>query len=99
MVVGLATGLAILGLFSPVAGVHVYRSVPVALSVVLCPRQSESSAGAITVDGCTTVIVTESIFSQPNAVVPLTMYVVVTTGVATGFGQLVQLRLFAGASH
>jgi hypothetical protein len=73
VVVGCATGLAILGLFSPVAGFQEYTCVPVALSVVLCPRQRESSAEAITVEGWITVIVTESIFAQPKSEMPRTI--------------------------
>ena len=70
---GLAIGFGIFGLFSPVAGDQVYNCVPVALSTMLCPRHNESSGGATTVDGCMTVITTESIRSQPKTVVPLTL--------------------------
>jgi hypothetical protein len=44
-----------------------------------------------------TVTVTVAVLVQPAALVPVTVYVVVTVGDAVGFGHVVQLKPVEGA--
>jgi hypothetical protein len=58
---------------------------PEALRVVVVPLQIETALPAVTTGKGLTVTVTNAVSLQPVPAVPITVYVVVLTGVATGF--------------
>ena len=61
-----------------------------------CPRHTVSSGEACIGNGLITFMNIVSVATQPNELVPVTMYLVVSTGFALGLGQIVQLRPVAG---
>lgn len=98
VVVGLATGFAIVELLNVAEGVQAYVVAPVAPNVVEEPLQmAELTLLAVTVIP-PTVIVTTSVAVHPPASVPTTVYVVVVDGVATGF-EIAGLSNVAAGDH
>jgi hypothetical protein len=68
-----------------------------AASVVVAPAQIVAALGVIVASGWfTTFTVTVSVSTQPFALVPVTVYVVVTSGDATTVAALVVLKPAAG---
>ena len=93
---GLATGFEMFGLLSPVAGLQEYEvEAPLAVSVVLLPAQIVVVPDTVIVGIGFTVTVTVVVPVQEPCV-PLTVYVVVAAGDATGFEMLALLRPVAG---
>jgi hypothetical protein len=71
---------------------------PLAVRFTLPPVQYEGLGGfTVTVGKGFTVTVTVAVFVHPAAVVPVTVYVVVTVGFAVTVAPVVELRLVAGA--
>ncbi len=64
-------------------------SAPVPVRVPGVPLQIAISA-AETVSAATLITLTVSVLRQPLASVPVTVYIVVTVGLATGLAQAVQ---------
>ena len=95
VVVGFAVGLAQLVQDNPVAGDHVYVLAPVAASVVLLPMHMVLLGPALTVGTGFTATVIWSVLLHPPEV-PVTVYIVVVAGDATGLSQLVQDSPVAG---
>ncbi len=97
VVVGLATGFAVLGLLRPAEGVHVYEvAVLLAVIVTELPLHIAGLEGVIVITGLVeTVTVTVAEPVHPLAV-PVTVYVVVDTGLATGLTLVVLLKPVAG---
>ena len=80
-----------------VAGAHEYVEPPLAVIVVLLPVQMEGADGfTVTVMEEFTVTVTVAVAVQPAALVPVTVYVVVTVGDALIVAPVVALRPVAG---
>jgi hypothetical protein len=94
--IGLASGLAMFGLFNPVAGLQLYIAPPVALSVVDVPWQIATFIPALGVTPAFTVTTTSSEEVQPLASVVTTVYVVVFEGIAIGFEIVDELNVPAG---
>ena len=65
-------------------GFHVYDVAPVAVRLAAPPLQSEVSFEAVICGAEVTCTVTESIAVQPKLFVAVTVYVVVTAGLAVG---------------
>src|SRR5829696_6259773 len=95
-VVGLAVVIPIPGLIILVEGIHVYRSAPVAFNCTMLPLHTVSPSATCSVNGWRTFTVIESIALQPNCVVPVTKYLIVSTGAASGEAQPVQLSEIEG---
>ena len=81
----------------PVAGDHAYWVPPVALNVVLPPVHIALFKPALAFGGGFTVSTMLLVPEQPLALVAVTVYVVVTVGLAVGLAILVALRPVAGA--
>ena len=96
MTVGDAVGLAQVVQDKPVDGDHTYEVAPVAVNDTELPLQIVWSAPALTVGLGLTVIKTIPVSVQPLASVPVTIYVVVVVGDATGLVQEVQDKPVAG---
>ncbi len=64
--------------------------------MVLLPAQIATLLPALTVGFGFTVIVTVAVLVQPVLLVPVTVYVVVAVGLATGLAQVVQDNPVAG---
>lgn len=80
----------------PAAGVHTYDVAPEAVNGVLLPLHMVTLALAVTFGKATIVIVTLPVSVHPLASVPVTTYVVVLAGNATGLAQLTQDKPVAG---
>jgi hypothetical protein len=81
---GLATGLAMVELLSPVPGAHEYVLAPLAWRLTDDPGQMVGFDGeTVTMGFDPTVIITEAVPIQTPEI-PVTEYVVVTVGLATG---------------
>jgi hypothetical protein len=93
---GLAVGLAQAVHDNPVDGVHTYDAAPVAVSTVLLPLHIMAFAPALTTGNGFTVTVTIAVSIHPVAFEPVTIYVVVTVGLAVGLAHAVQDRPVAG---
>src|SRR5665213_1631591 len=89
-------GEAMLVLFRPIEGDQLYTSAPLATNCTNDPLQSVSDPPTCTVFGNLTSIKTESLERQPLSLLPVTKYVVVVSGRATGPAQLVQESYKAG---
>jgi hypothetical protein len=74
----------------PVEGDHIYDVAPVAASKVDVPLQTKTLAPALTFGFGFTNTTMVSVPVQPLLLVPVTIYVVVVTGLAVGLAQLVQ---------
>lgn len=96
VVAGLAMGLGQLVQLSPVAGVHVKVSAPVASNVTPMPLHIAVSPPAATTGRGLTVTLTVSRAEQLLPLVPVTIYMVVVVGLAVGAAQFVQLSPDAG---
>jgi hypothetical protein len=69
---------------------------PLAFSDVLAPAQIDTSDPALTLGNGFTVTVTVVVPVHPTPLVPVTLYVVVVSGVTVGLAQLEQLKPVAG---
>jgi hypothetical protein len=99
VLVGVATGLAILGLLKKVIGIHLYVTFGVELEPCIVydvPKQIAVSGPAFTFGKGFTSIVTESVPEQPKSLVIFTVYVVVTVGQAVGLAVFELLKLESG---
>lgn len=96
MLDGFATGFAMLALLRPVAGLQLYDvEAPLAVSVVLLPAQIVVvPLTVITGIGFTVTVTVEVPVQEPC--VPLTVYVVVDVGDATGLAIVALLSVPAG---
>ena len=94
VVVGLAVGLAQLVHDKPVAGDQMYVLAPVAFNAADDPAHITLLAPPLTVGLGLTVTVTLAVPAQP--LVPVTLKVVVTVGLAVGLAQLVHDKPVAG---
>jgi hypothetical protein len=95
-VVGDAEGFKTVVLLNPVAGAQLYVfALLLALSVVLPPLQIVTFDPAVTVGGALTVTVTLALEEHP-ALVTVTVYVVVTVGLADGLETVVLLKPVEG---
>ena len=95
--VGDAVGLAQVVQLNPVDGAQLYVDAPLAVSEVLLPEQMEGAFGlTVMVGKGFTVTVTVAVPVQPDDVVPVTVYVVVTVGFAVTVAPVVELRFVAG---
>lgn len=89
--VGVATGFAIAALLRLAAGLQLYVVPPLAFSVVLLPEQIVTGDPALATGPGVTVTVTVAVAVQPDDV-PVTVYVVVAEGVATGLAMFALLN-------
>jgi hypothetical protein len=97
VVVGDAVGFAQVEQLKPVVGDHTYETAPLAVRPTLLPEQMVAGEGLMVIVGRgRTVTVTVAVPVQPAALVPVTVYVVVTVGDAVGLGQVVQLKPVEG---
>lgn len=96
VVVGFAIRLAHVLQESPVVGVHIYDTAPVAFSVVLAPRHIATFEPALTTGNGFTETVTDDAALHPAALVPVTVYVLVTVLVVVGAAQVVHDKPVAG---
>jgi hypothetical protein len=92
VVVGDATGLAMFVAERPVAGLHEYVLPPVAFNVTELPAHMDVLLPALIVGSGFTVTVTVAVLEQPPVAVPVTVYVVVAVGEATGLAMFVAER-------
>ena len=81
----------------PVAGLQENVLAPDAISVVLPPVQIALLPAIVTTGTPFTATVTDDVSVHPLAPVPVTVYVVVAVGVATGEAQVAQESVAAGA--
>jgi hypothetical protein len=88
---GNAFVLAAFGVCKVAAGVHEYVAPPEVLIITVSPEQIVTSLPAKMVRLFATVTTIVSFITQPAGFVPVTTYVVVATGFATGFGMFVAL--------
>lgn len=94
---GVATGLLIIVLFKPAAGVHDQAvNVLLAESCTGVLGQASSTRSASTSGIENRLMVTESLTAQPSVVAPVTIYFVLTSGVATGLLMVVFVNPAAG---
>jgi hypothetical protein len=93
--VGVATGVALVVLLNPVEGDQTYVVAPLAVNVVEVPLQIVISGLTVTFGTGLTVMVTVDVLLQ-GPVVPVTVYVVVADGEATGFATVELLNPAAG---
>jgi hypothetical protein len=81
---------------NPVVGVQVYVTAPEAVSVVLLPLHMATSGDTVTVGlGCT-ITSTVVVLVHPVKLVPVTVYIVVTAGLAVTVAPVVDDRPAAG---
>jgi hypothetical protein len=80
----------------PTAGLHTYVDAPLAVSTAATPSHLVTLLPADTVGDVFTVTVTVAVREHPLAV-PVTVYVVVVVGLATGLAQVVQDKPVDGA--
>ena len=94
---GLAVTVAPDVALSPVAGLQAYIVPPVTVMLILPPVHITGAAGFAVGEGKGfTVTVTAAVAVHPLASVPVTVYVVVATGLAVGFAPVVALNPVAG---
>jgi hypothetical protein len=82
---------------NPVAGLQEKAFAPDAFSTVLPPAQIALLPATVTTGTPLTATVTEDVSVHPLLPVPVTVYIVVAVGVATGEAQAAQERVAAGA--
>lgn len=76
---------------NPVAGDHVYVEAPVAVNVVLDPIHI-AAGGTVIIPLAFTVTIAVVVETQPAALVPVIVYVVVAAGVALTLVPVVALK-------
>ena len=93
-------GVAVTGLpvaeLKLAAGLHTYVPAPPAARFVPAPAHSVTLPEAVTVGRSFTVTVTDAVFVHPFASVPVTVYVVLTVGVAVTGVPVVALNPVEG---
>jgi hypothetical protein len=99
VVVGVAVTVAPVALLKLPAGLHVYVFAPLAVIVVLLPKQMVGEAAVkVNVGKGDIVMVTVLLFGHPLPSVAFTVYVMVAVGVATTGVPVEELRV-AGEVH
>lgn len=94
---GLAVTVVPVVALNPVAGAHTYVEAPLAVSATLPPGQIDGAAGVHEIGTVPpTFTVTVVVPTQPAAVVPVMVYVVVVTGVAVTVDPVVDDNPVAG---
>ena len=96
---GVAIGFAVLGSLNPVVGDQANALPPVADNCVELPLHIATSLPAFAFGLDSTVMVEQLTVLHPFGSSAVTQYVLDTVGVATGFGQSVQLNVSVGPSH